>query len=77
MGLDKRTWLCNCHTVMKEHGPGNFTCRYGQKKKKKEREREREREKEQFWSSLVVQQVKELVLSLLWFRSLLWWGFDP
>ena len=45
--------------------------------KKKKKKREREREKEQFWSSLVVQQVKELVLSLLWLRSLLWWGFDP
>ena len=28
-------------------------------------------------SSHVVQWVKDLVLSLLWLRSLLWHGFDP
>ena len=28
-------------------------------------------------SSLVVQQDKDLALSLLWFRPLLWRGFDP
>ena len=28
-------------------------------------------------SSLVVQQVKDLVLSLLWLRPLLWHGFIP
>ena len=28
-------------------------------------------------SSLVAQQVKDLGLSLLWLRSLLWHGFDP
>ena len=30
-----------------------------------------------FQSSLVAQWVEELVLSLLWLRSLLWHGFDP
>ena len=29
------------------------------------------------WSSLVVQQVKDLALSLQWLWSLLWHGFDP
>ena len=29
------------------------------------------------WSSLVVQQVKDPALSLLWLWSLLWWGFNP
>ena len=29
------------------------------------------------WSSLVVQWVKELVLTLLWLRLLLWRRFDP
>ena len=29
------------------------------------------------WSSLVAQQVEDLVLSLLRFRSLLWCGSDP
>ena len=28
------------------------------------------------WSSLMVQWVKKLALSLLWLRSLLWHGFD-
>ena len=28
-------------------------------------------------SSLVAQRVKDLVLSLLWLRSLVWHGFDP
>ena len=31
----------------------------------------------QFWSSLVVQQVKDLALSLQWLRSLLWHRLDP
>ena len=29
------------------------------------------------WSSLVAQQVKDLVLSLQWLGLLLWHGFDP
>ena len=29
------------------------------------------------WSSLVAQQIKDLVLSLQWLRLLLWRGFDP
>ena len=29
------------------------------------------------WSSLVAQQVKDLALSLLWLRLLVWHGFYP
>ena len=29
------------------------------------------------WSSLVLWQDKDLALSLLWLRLLLWYGFDP
>ena len=41
------------------------------------RVREKSVQKAINWSSLVAQQVKNLVLSLLWLWLLLWYGFDP
>ena len=35
------------------------------------------RESKNFWSSLVVQWIKDPVLSLLWLRLQLWFGFSP
>ena len=34
-------------------------------------------EKINLWSSLVAQCVKDLALSLVWLKSLLWYGFYP
>ena len=53
--------------------PGlRIPCATGQPKMKKKKKKNA-----LFWSSLVVQQVKDLALSLQWLSSLLWRGLDP